>query len=335
MIPIPGISVIIPAFNAEKTIAQVIESVLKQSIPLEEIILVDDGSKDKTVEICSRYPVKIIANENKSGAGNARNRGAQAAKGEIIAFLDSDVALEDDALERLIIPFKDPNIAAALGNYSHNIRGMNFASAYKQLYLYYTYEQNGGGELRNQFWTALGAVRRDVLIDCGGFREDFSGAGFEDIDLGVRLTRGGYRIKHAPGAYGRHLRIFTFLSLIANDYRKGTEDIYIHLTQKAAVNTNRHAGIRQMASAGMACGGLIFLGLSLINGVFIYVFAALFGLFIVNELKFTCLLFRRGIYFGIKGLFTNWVLYLARCASVVGGIMRVLAERAKYDRGDN
>jgi glycosyltransferase involved in cell wall biosynthesis len=87
----PLISIIIPAYNREKYIAEAVESVLAQDYPNKEIIVVDDGSTDSTAEIIKRYGgrVRYIKKEN-GGEASARNLGLSSARGELIAWLDSD-----------------------------------------------------------------------------------------------------------------------------------------------------------------------------------------------------------------------------------------------------
>ena len=85
------ISVVIPAFNAEKTIARAVESVLAQSRPADEIIVIDDGSKDNTADVIRSYGDKVILiQQENAGASVARNAGLKNASGDWIAFLDCD-----------------------------------------------------------------------------------------------------------------------------------------------------------------------------------------------------------------------------------------------------
>ena len=94
------ISVIIPVYNVEKTLKRCVDSVLEQSYVNIEIILVDDGSTDRSTEICERYAenfsnIRVLHQEN-SGPSEARNNGVKIAKGEYIIFLDSDDWWESD-----------------------------------------------------------------------------------------------------------------------------------------------------------------------------------------------------------------------------------------------
>ena len=100
------ISIIIPIYNAEKYIDETIESVLKQTYSNIEVILVDDGSRDKSAEICAKYAskdkrVKYIYKEN-GGVSSARNRGLKEATGQYIGFMDADDIAEPDMYAILI-----------------------------------------------------------------------------------------------------------------------------------------------------------------------------------------------------------------------------------------
>ncbi len=97
---IPTISVIIPIYNSENYLNRCIESVLSQSYPNWQMILIDDGSKDSSYEICRRYAksdnrIQAIKQEN-AGAGAARNTGLSLASGKYIVFLDSDDYIDED-----------------------------------------------------------------------------------------------------------------------------------------------------------------------------------------------------------------------------------------------
>ena len=88
---VPGFSVIIPAYNSAETLARAIESVIAQSWPADEIIVIDDGSTDATLRIAHEFGEQVqVIHQPNAGVSVARNRGAQAATGEWLAFLDAD-----------------------------------------------------------------------------------------------------------------------------------------------------------------------------------------------------------------------------------------------------
>ncbi len=110
------ISVVIPAHNAERFIDEAIESVLKQTQPATEIVVIDDGSNDGTARIVQSHPSVIYQRQEQSGAAAARNRGARIASSEWIAFLDADDVWLPNKLERQAAAFlADPELKMAFG----------------------------------------------------------------------------------------------------------------------------------------------------------------------------------------------------------------------------
>ena len=108
----PSVSVIIPAYNAAAHIARAIDSVLAQSTPPLEIIVVDDGSTDDTAELVARrYPQVTCVRQDNRGCGQARNTGCTAARGDWLAFLDADDAWLPAKLEKQLALSVDPRVA--------------------------------------------------------------------------------------------------------------------------------------------------------------------------------------------------------------------------------
>lgn len=97
------ISVIIPVYNGETHLAETLTSVLDQSLPPDEVIVVDDGSTDRTPEVAAQFEgrIRYIRQEN-AGPATARNRGIQASHGDLLAFVDSDDLWEPHKLERQV-----------------------------------------------------------------------------------------------------------------------------------------------------------------------------------------------------------------------------------------
>src|SRR4051812_50064999 len=104
-----------PVFNGEPFIAEAIESVLAQSRPASELIVVDDGSTDGSAAVAARFPeVKLIRTENR-GPAAARNTGVAESIGEVITFLDADDVMKPERLERQAAALdEDPSVSLAL-----------------------------------------------------------------------------------------------------------------------------------------------------------------------------------------------------------------------------
>lgn len=99
------VSVIAPTYNEEKHISQCLESLMNQTHPDYEVIVVDDGSADRTLEIARSFNVWTLRQDHR-GPGLARNLGAAHASGEILVFLDADMSFAPDFLERLVEPIE-------------------------------------------------------------------------------------------------------------------------------------------------------------------------------------------------------------------------------------
>jgi len=114
----PSMTVLIPAYNEEKVISRTIESILEASYPDKEIIVIDDGSKDRTYQIATGYVhrgVKVIRRPN-GGKATALNHGLLFARGEIIVVVDANSQNTKNTLVEFVKPFRDPSVAAVAGN---------------------------------------------------------------------------------------------------------------------------------------------------------------------------------------------------------------------------
>ncbi|HOK65955.1 MAG TPA: glycosyltransferase family A protein [Anaerohalosphaeraceae bacterium] len=190
------ISVIIPAYNNERYLGRAIDSVLAQSRPADEIIVVDDGSTDRTAEVAQTYGEKIrcIRQDNR-GPGAARNTGIRAASGEWIAFLDADdewlpdkLAVQTDLLRR------HPQLQWTCGNYIECLceSGRQAPALPEQRILAVL----NGGQISPDYLktyakdltghTDTMLIRRNLLEKAGLFRPEQKR--FNDLDLWLRIA---------------------------------------------------------------------------------------------------------------------------------------------------
>ena len=185
----PLLSVIIPVFNSGKTALLAIESVLNQGLESFEIVIVDDGSLDQSVQILSSFiashrdsSITLIKQEN-VGASGARNRGIAAARGSFIAFLDSDdLWLSEKSSIQLKIFAEDPKIGM-VGSLTNSAGSMfNFLKREKKVYVIKYFDQL----LSNRFQTSTVMIRSDVLNVVGGFPSNQRYA--EEGDLFLRIV---------------------------------------------------------------------------------------------------------------------------------------------------
>ncbi|NER34463.1 MAG: glycosyltransferase [Oscillatoria sp. SIO1A7] len=184
----PLISIIMPAYNGEKTIRETVESVISQSQPDWELIAIDDGSQDSTVEILSSIGdprVKVFSYFN-SGPSTSRNRGIARARGDYISFIDADDLWTPDKLESQLQALqKHPQAALA---YSW-INFIDESSQFARRGSYVALNGNVYANLLIVNFLESGSnplIRREALTEVGGFDESLTHG--EDWDLWLRLA---------------------------------------------------------------------------------------------------------------------------------------------------
>lgn len=209
-----SISVIIPCFNGASTLEDCLASVFASTHGDFEVIVVDDGSGDATLEVARKYDCRILALPNNCGAAAARNIGARAAVGEILFFLDADIAVPPNVLEQIDETFVErPEIGAAFCSYQKKTIPTNFCSVYKNLLHHYTHQT--AREDAVTFCSGFGAIRRDVFLNSGGFDENYRF--LEDIEFGYRLHRAGQIILLRKQIQLTHLKRYSLASLVMSD----------------------------------------------------------------------------------------------------------------------
>jgi len=177
------ISVVIPAYNAAVFLPRCLKSVFAQTVKLEEVIVVDDGSTDNTAALAAELGARVISRKN-GGLSAARNTGIQGALSEWIALLDADDMWAPEKLERQVACIQPDTILVYTGIRffdDHGTHGERLAidpsSVSKML------------RFRNPITPSTALVKRDAVMQVGGFRDGLPGC--EDWDMWVRLQRIG------------------------------------------------------------------------------------------------------------------------------------------------
>ncbi|MFC1850538.1 glycosyltransferase [candidate division CSSED10-310 bacterium] len=217
------ISVIIPAFNAAHDLAVTLSHLFKSDYSDFEVIVVDDCSTDDTAAIARSFPVQVITSAKNSGAATARNKGSQIARGDILYFIDADVWVDVDTLHLVRATFDDePQAGAVVGAYKSVQPLDNFYSHFQNFFTYYNHDCCSEAQLSyiSWFWTACGAIKKEVFKSMGGFREIYVGASAEDMDLGYRLKARGYLIVLNKNLAVTHAHRHTMNSIVRNNLKK-------------------------------------------------------------------------------------------------------------------
>jgi GT2 family glycosyltransferase len=241
------VSIIVPVYNNPKDLIECISAIKENSLSCSEIIVVNDGSTDNTEAVAKSLSVKVQRlNQNEGGAA-ARNHGVQHASGEILIFIDSDVVVRPYTIAHIMQFFNDhPDFAGIFGSYDTDPRAKNFVSQYRNLLHHYVH-QCGNSEA-STFWSGCGAIRRSAFERVGGFTNSFTN-NMEDVELGYRLKKVGYRIRLDKTLQVTHLKQWTFKSMIKADVmrralpwsrlileaREFPNDLNVEVTQRVSV----------------------------------------------------------------------------------------------------
>jgi hypothetical protein len=192
-----SISVVIPATDGRQTLARCLAALHDALDAPEEVILVDQ-------------PAAL-------GPAAARNQGARRATGDVLVFLDSDVEVHRDAFRRIRAAFdNDPELGAVFGAYDDDPHPGGVVSDFRNLLHHHVHHSSPGPA--TTFWAGLGAIRRETFLEARGFDERrFPHPSVEDIELGMRLVAMGQTIRLDPAISGRHLKRWTFGSMVHAD----------------------------------------------------------------------------------------------------------------------
>lgn len=186
----PKISVVMPCYNSAHVIGKTIANLYRQTFQNFELIVVDDGSLDNSLEVLQEITtlyqnIKIISQQNK-GPGPARNRGLEAASGEFIAFLDSDDSWHPELLAKLYHKLEEnPNCVLAYCGWQN----IGLSAEKSQPYIPPDYQENDkfAALLRSCPWPIHAALTHKFAIDqVGGFNENWLTA--EDFDMWIRIA---------------------------------------------------------------------------------------------------------------------------------------------------
>ena len=213
----PVISVIVPVRNSPQFLRQCVRRLQKSTFRDMEIVVVDDASTDNTADVARELSVRLIQMDECSGPGKARNRGASEARGEFLFFIDADVSVHPDTVAKVVTTFRsDETIDALFGSYDTEPSQWNIISQYRNLLHHFTHQE--ANEEASTFWSGCGAVKRSVFLAMNGFDTNYDAPCIEDIELGIRMRKAGYRIRLNKDIQVTHLKHWTLWSTIKTDF---------------------------------------------------------------------------------------------------------------------
>lgn len=208
----PSIDIVITSFNGKDLLAKQLPVVIKNSPDVNQIIIVDDASSDGTVEYLSEnFPkIKCISNISNRGFTKSTNIGVEQSRADFVVLLNNDVYPETDYLRSAVKYFEDPKVFAVTFNEAN--------SSWPLVYFEGKIQYIRGKKSEDPFFSAWASggsciVRRNLWHALGGYNPVYSPGYWEDIDIGWRAWRMGYKIVWDPNSKVEHKHETTFSKL--------------------------------------------------------------------------------------------------------------------------
>lgn len=221
----PGISVVIPTYNGERTIGKTIESILNQKYDGElDIIVVNDCSIDDTLKVVGQYPVEIINNDTNLGFARSVNKGVKASKNDIVCVIHEDILLAENEWFKKLVPYLKEGIALVSSPVilpREIYEGFGF---WERALFSWDLKENyeNSVEICTDRYSDFKNVifKKDTFLKFGGLDEETYRAACEDVDLSIKLFKAGYKMVSVPTpVYHLHSSRAAKLSRILFEYR--------------------------------------------------------------------------------------------------------------------
>jgi glycosyltransferase involved in cell wall biosynthesis len=212
---VPGLSVIVPATDRPPTLGRCLDRIRSALREQDELIVVEEPRS--------------------AGPAEARNDGAAQARNDVLVFVDADVELHADALDRIRRTLAErPELGGVFGSYDDDASGQGVVSAFRNLLHHHVHQQGAGAA--STFWAGLGALRRDPFVAAGGFDASrYPRSSIEDVELGMRIARAGGTLVLDPELQGRHLKRWRLRDMVRTDFaRRGIPWVALLLRDRSA-----------------------------------------------------------------------------------------------------
>jgi glycosyltransferase involved in cell wall biosynthesis len=306
----PTVSIVVPVHNGGDRFDMCLSSLAQVVCAPDEIIVIGDGDTDGSSQAAKDFGARVFRLPVCSGPARARNEGARIARGDILFFVDADVAVHPDAIDQVVGAFRrEPDLAAVFGSYDDAPSESNFLSQYKNLMHHYVHQT--AREEAFTFWAGCGAIRRDAFFAVDGFDERYRQPCIEDIELGYRLKAAGYRIRLLKALYGKHLKRWNAISLLKADFwQRALPWTELILRDRRFAN-DLNLDHASRASVVLAYGLVGTLGAALWWPWLLVLSAGLIlALFALNAPVYRFFLRKRGLWFTLRAIPWHWLYYL-------------------------
>ena len=322
-----AISLIVPVHDGGRMFVRCMSSLEKLDPAPDEIIVVADGDRDGSRTVAERSGARVLKRDSPGGPALARNLGAGIARGDILLFVDADVTVSPDAVQRVAEAFRrEPELAALFGSYDDDPGVETFVSQYRNLLHHYVHQTSE--EEASTFWGACGAIRREVFQEMGGYDDSYGEPSIEDIELGYRLRHAGHRIRLLKGLQVKHLKHWKLTSMLKTDFFRRALPWTRLILREGEMLNDLNLRTSQRLSVFLVFGLPVTLAASLWKSVFLVPFLVMAGsLLWINRDFYRFLARKKGYWFAARAVPLHWLYYFYSGAAFGAGLLGHLLEK--------
>jgi hypothetical protein len=293
----PSLTLVMPTIGWDDTFCRCARAALAGLEPGDEALVVFDGMPPPAPTWLLESGALLLNTGLRQGPAAARNLAARSAHGVILLFVDADVELHSDAIERIRARFcANSTLSALFGSYDDRPAAQGVVSRFRNLLHHHTHSTHPGPA--STFWAGCGAVRRQSFLSLGGFdAAAYDRPCIEDIEFGLRLSDAGGRIELDPSIQGTHHKRWTLRSMVATDIRQRAIPWSRLLLERRELPTtlNLTTGARLSAAASLLLPlALVGLALPGLRAWALATFVVCSGLLLLLNRSFYALLLRCG-----------------------------------------
>jgi len=311
-------SIVIPTFNGADRIGRCLDALLPQAKRhAANIVVVDDGSVDSTVEVVKRYGSVRLIGQNNSGPAAARNRGAAETSGEVILFIDDDCVPGPRWLDAMLKAFDDSQVVGAKGVYRTQQKSL--IARFVQIEYEDRYRLMKRSRYIDFVDTYSAAFLRERFLETKGYDRSFPVACAEDADLSYRMSARGWKMKFVPDAVVTHTHPASLIGYLKKKYK-------FAFWRVAALRKTPRKGLRDSHTPQVMKIQLLFLpsfllalSRDLVSHSKVPLSAAVLGIFVVSTLPFVSRAFRKDPTIALLSPFLLAARSIAQLLGIAGG----------------
>jgi glycosyltransferase involved in cell wall biosynthesis len=281
----PKISIVVPVYNNEETLGACLQALRNISYPNFEIIVVNDASTDNSATIAKRYNCRFMQNTRNRGVAYSRNKGAEIAAGNMVAFIDSDIIVTPHGISQAFEQINQNGAGAVAGLFSEQVPFRNLCSRYKNHWVRFTHLND-----RDQPVVLFGSgclIDRELLLQVGGFDENYRKPNVEDTEIGSRIYAKGKKIILLSEFHLKHQKRYNLWTLLKTDYERARGLTRMILRRGPRKVEHRTCiTLSTVLTVPLACLTTLLICLSFVSGSWLWLVAAassLSGIFFLNQ----------------------------------------------------